>query len=431
MSQTRLKISSDYILKQIFSFVDYDRTLELVKNNKNLQEHLGINIINYKKRSSYQYKITKKILKDFYKDDAEENEEAIKYFITCLIYTIIAIILFIYILVFASLLASKGAFNENNTKDNYNKNYADIIKKINLSLFGVLPYIIICYIFLFWATSNCDKDYGKEKIIKKIILIILGILCLCYEITIIIKLILSYKIKKDKINWFMICDYILIIISFLYLVFTIYIIISYYIHAGNDVAGELVLLTKFRGIKIHEYLLPDYFINFNDYQKRVRLLHDIDSLEIKISKKQKDIISLINKFRKDNNINELIYDKVIGFKDLIFDKSSEPIFYDNKNFFKLPKGKLLIKIPIHEFETRFNDKEKNITNILLNDYLNKIIIIEKDNILFIFLFHINLNTFPNKNNNNIINIELSGRKMFPKPFDETGYDYEDLKYYEG
>ena len=169
MSQTRLKISSDYILKQIFSFVDYDRTLELVKNNKNLQEHLGINIINYKKRSSYQYKITKKILKDFYKDDAEENEEAIKYFITCLIYTIIAIILFIYILVFASLLASKGAFNENNTKDNYNKNYADIIKKINLSLFGVLPYIIICYIFLFWATSNCDKDYGKEKLIKKII----------------------------------------------------------------------------------------------------------------------------------------------------------------------------------------------------------------------------------------------------------------------
>ena len=47
MSQTRLKISSDYILKQIFSFVDYDLTLELVKNNKSLQEHLGINIINY------------------------------------------------------------------------------------------------------------------------------------------------------------------------------------------------------------------------------------------------------------------------------------------------------------------------------------------------------------------------------------------------
>ena len=65
MSQTRLKISSDYILKQIFSFVDYDHILKIVKNNKNLQEHLGINIINYKKRSSYQYKINKKNIERF------------------------------------------------------------------------------------------------------------------------------------------------------------------------------------------------------------------------------------------------------------------------------------------------------------------------------------------------------------------------------
>jgi len=203
--------------------------------------------------------------------------------ITCLIYSIIAIILFIYILVFASLLVSKGSFNEENTKDNYNKDYTDIINKINLSLFGVLPFIIICYIFLLWATSNCQKDYGKEKLIKKIILIILGILCLCYEITIIIKLVLSYKIKKDNINWFMICDYILIIIYFLYLVVTIYIIILYYIRAGDDVVNEdLIILTKFREIKINEYLLPHNFANFNDYQKRVMLLQNIKLFQIKI-----------------------------------------------------------------------------------------------------------------------------------------------------
>ena len=152
MSQSLSNIKSDYILKQIFSFVNYGHILKLVKINKNLQNHLGINIENYKKRSSYQYKITRKILKDFYKDDGEANCLVIRDAIVCLIYTIIAIILFIYILVFASLLVSKGAFNENNTKDNYNKKYADIIKKINLSLFGVLPFIIICYIFLFWAT---------------------------------------------------------------------------------------------------------------------------------------------------------------------------------------------------------------------------------------------------------------------------------------
>ena len=32
-------------------------------------------------------------------------------------------------------------------------------------------------------------------------------------------------------------------------------------------------------------------------------------------------------------------------------------------------------------------RERNITNIILNDYLNKIIIIEKKNILYIFLFN--------------------------------------------
>ena len=345
MSQTLLNVKSDYILKQIFSFMNYHHTLKFVKNNKCLRNHLGINIVNYKQRSSYQYKITKQILKDFYKDDAEENDRVIKDMITCLIYSIIAIILFIYILVFASLLVSKGSFNEENTKDNYNKDYADIINKINLSLFGVLPYIIICYIFLLWATSNCQKDYGKEKLIKKIILIILGILCLCYEITIIIKLVLSYKIKKDNINWFMICDYILIIIYFLYLVVTIYIIILYYIRAGDDVVNEdLIILTKFREIKINEYLLPHNFANFNDYQKRVMLLQNIKLFQIKISEKEKKIMSSINKFRIDNTINELKYDNIIGFKDLIFDKYSEPIFANNKNIFKLSKRKYLKKI---------------------------------------------------------------------------------------
>ena len=63
-------------------------------------------------------------------DDADTDAQVVKYFIIFLIYSIIAIILFIYILVFASLLVSKGSFNEENTKDNYNKDYADIINKI-------------------------------------------------------------------------------------------------------------------------------------------------------------------------------------------------------------------------------------------------------------------------------------------------------------
>ena len=123
-------------------------------------------------------------------------------------------------------------------------------------------YLLLLFVIFFFFGQLLSKDYDKEKLIKKIALVILGLLCLCYEVIIIIKLDLSYKIKKDKITWFMKCDYALIVILFLYLVCTIYIIISYYIYAGYDVAGDLVILTKFRDIKINEYLLPDYFANF-------------------------------------------------------------------------------------------------------------------------------------------------------------------------
>ena len=438
MSQTLLKIKSKYNLKEIFSFVNYECILKIIKNNKSLQEYLGINIINYKKRTSYKYVTRRKILKGCYKDDAEENEEAIKVVITGLVYTIIAIILFIYTLIFASILVSKGAFSENNTRGNYNEDYAKIINKINLSLFGFLPYIIISYILLAWITCNCDKDYGKTKVIKKIVLVLIGILCICYEVIIIIKLNLSYKIKKNEVTWFMICDYVLIIIIFLYLVATIYILISYFIKAGNDVVEKkYVVLTKFRDINIYDYLLPSYFIEFNDYQKRKMLLNDMNLFTIKITKEGENIISLINNFRKNNNFDELVYDKIIKFKDLTIDEFSEPVLYNNENIFKLRNGNYLFKFPLNEFQARLNNREKNIINVILSEFLNKILIVEKNNILFIYLFHSKIKPVLKAPNDNKIYIiiekqsEQSDRIIFPNELNDSGYNYVDEQYYEG
>ena len=41
-------VKSFYFLKIIFSFIDEKQKLELIKYNKSLQEHLNINLINYK-----------------------------------------------------------------------------------------------------------------------------------------------------------------------------------------------------------------------------------------------------------------------------------------------------------------------------------------------------------------------------------------------
>ena len=44
-----LKIKNEYIIKSLFSFIEYNKILKLIKNNKSLQNRLGISIDNYKK----------------------------------------------------------------------------------------------------------------------------------------------------------------------------------------------------------------------------------------------------------------------------------------------------------------------------------------------------------------------------------------------
>ena len=397
MSQILFHIKSQYIIKSIFSILNYDHALKLVKYNKKLQKTFGINNINYKERSSYQYNERKTIIKEYH----HYGYHGSNYLATLFNYIIsgcLAGMLFIYVLIFASILASKGAFNENNTKDNYNKNYSKIIDKINLSLFGFLAYIIISYFIIFtWAMDSCNfrHEYGIIIIIKKIILILLGIIYLSYAVLIIIKLVLSYKIKKSKITWFMRCDYVLLVFMFLYLSYIVFNIFIYFEDTRSykkrcKPKTQIIYvkrLLKFRNIKINAYELPENFIKMEDFEKRKYIINKKNEYNITISEEQAHFINKINALRKENNISELYYDKIIDFKDLIFDIYSEPIIFDYENIFKFSNGDYLLKYSLNDYLKRFNDKDKNIIKILLNNNFNKIyIIIKEDNIAFIFLY---------------------------------------------
>ena len=149
---------------------------------------------------------------------------------------------------------------------------------------------------------------------------------------------------------------------------------------------EKLFLTKFKDIDIYRFHLPKKFKKMKEYKKRKYIMKNKNKYKIMLSESQEYYILQINKYRIENNINELNYDKCIAFKDLILDKYSEPIFFDNKNIFHLSDNNYLLKYPINEFVTRFNDKEKDIVNILLKDHLNKIIIINKNNMIFIHIF---------------------------------------------
>ena len=56
------KISSQYCLINIFSYINYRYIIILIKNNKKLQNKLNINLKNYKMIFNYDY-IEKKIIK--------------------------------------------------------------------------------------------------------------------------------------------------------------------------------------------------------------------------------------------------------------------------------------------------------------------------------------------------------------------------------
>ena len=382
MSEIISKIKSKYILQMIFSHINYNKLLKITKYNKNIQNKLEINFDLFQKWSSYQY--YKKTTFEDTRQCHDGLEDACKYFFS----GICTFIIFIYILIFASLVVAKGAFDEKNTKTNYNKNYSKIIDKINYSLFGFLAYIIISYILIFvWATFDCYTDYGIKKLIKKISIIFLAIIYLFYEVLIIIKLYLSYKIKKDETTWFMLCDYILIILIFLYIIFIVIFISIYFSNAGNSVAKrKKIILTKFRDIEINNFNLPDDFNKWNKTKKKEFILNNKNRYIINITENEKDLVSLINKYRKENNIDELVYDKKIFFDELIIDKYSEHILVKNENIFKLSNTNYLFRYPVGEFAKKFNERNKDIINILLKVSLNKIIIIIKNNIEFINIF---------------------------------------------
>jgi len=122
----------------------------------------------------------------------------------------------------------------------------------------------------------------------------------------------------------------------------------------------------------------------NDYEKRKYIINNKKRYHITLSKEQEHLINKINELRKGNNINKLNYDEIICFKDLIFDIYSEPIILDYENIFKFSNGNYLLKYHLNEFLKRLNDKDKNISNILLNNSFNKIILLLMKMILHSF-----------------------------------------------
>lgn len=376
------QIKNNYILKQLFAYTHYKNILNLLKNSKKLQKRLGINIDNYKNildYPRYEY-IKKKKLKQIFPFHSPAQSILMIYKWHIFLGTILSLP---YSLVYSILLVSLKGFNNNNTIQNYNKSSFNFIKNINACLF-VYDALNLGSIFILNKKFLINfYDYGKLKIIKSLTMIVIIISYILFEGLVVGKLVLSYKIKKNKITWFMIMDYIFLFINFIYIIIYLSIACHFFHYLSKYLRFTIsYTLISFNGIKIKENELPDDFLKL----RQKYILENSNNFEIFISDKQKELINLINDLRERNNINKLIIDENIILTDSILENNTEIIFFEEKNIFKLYNKQYLFIYPIGEFEKKIKNGNKEIINILLKDNLFYIQIYNKYKKEYIFIF---------------------------------------------
>jgi len=375
-------ITSKYCLKTVLSFIKYKYILELVKYNKKLQDELGFNLNNYKKISSYQY-IRRKIIR---KEKYIYNKYEFMQF-KALIF-IITLVPTVYIFAYASILYFEGSFNENYLKEDYDDKSLNIIMNINTSLFFLVGnilislFIITCFIF-----KNYYMDTKPLKRFKIIIFVNIILFYIFYEIIVIYKIYLSYKIKNKTIPWFILYDYILISIMLLYITFMIYITYKYFKFAGTKITiSNHTILKKYKGITINDFELTNNFHKMSKKDKKNLIFKNRTKFQYTHSTRHLHLINLINEYRIKYHLPRLLFNEEERIPDFVINDNSEVMLLGYKNIFKFSKRKYLFKYRINEFEQNLLNKDGNILEIILNEDLNKISVIDIDNFEYILIY---------------------------------------------
>ena len=375
-------ITSKYCLKTVLSFIKYKYILELVKYNKKLQDELGFNLNNYKKISSYQY-IRRKIIR---KEKYIYNKYEFMQF-KALIF-IITLVPTVYIFAYASILYFEGSFNENYLKEDYDDKSLNIIMNINTSLFFLVGIILISlFIITCFTFKNYYMDTKPLKRFKIIIFVNIILFYIFYEIIVIYKIYLSYKIKNKTIPWFILYDYILISIMLLYITFMIYITYKYFKFAGTKITiSNHTILKKYKGITINDFELTNNFHKMSKKDKKNLIFKNRTKFQYTHSTRHLHLINLINEYRIKYHLPRLLFNEEERIPDFVINDNSEVMLLGYKNIFKFSKRKYLFKYRINEFEQNLLNKDGNILEIILNEDLNKICVIDIDNFEYILIY---------------------------------------------
>ena len=367
-----LKISSSFIIKQIFSNLDYTRFISLIKYSKKYQQKLEFNL---KENIHYYKNIGKKEKIGVGSDnwgDGLRLLAAVPLFVPHYLYFIIHYIL---------NLALTIKLN-NNEKSNgfFWRIINGIIKK-----YSILIYIGSFYV-LYHALDYSRSDYIDRKIIYVILLLLIMLFHVCYEFLLIykIKIISSFALNG---KWMIVFDVIYLIANISYTFFT-YKLFEQYMEAKAYPRYEYYnYLLLFKDIKIKKYELPDNLESIEN--KRKYFESKVNDLEIEYSRNDLNLIESINNYQQKNNLNELIIDYKIP--NFIIKESTE-IILSASNIIKISNIKYLFRLNIEDDFEKIKEDE-NIINILLKPFINKINIAQQGKIKYMTVYE----DFDNKN----------------------------------
>ena len=308
-----LNISSSYIIKQTFSFIDYNRFISLIKYNKNYQNILEFNL---KKNVHYNKKIEKKEEVSIGSDEPLNHSFVIYIFVRYYLYFIIHYILNLVITI---------KLNNASKSNEFFWSLIDglIIKKLSV-LMCVLSFHVLCHV-----SFHTTRDYTITKSIYLLLLDLILIFHVSYEILLIYKIKTIYSFALNG-KWIIIFDAIYLIANIYFIYFSIQAGKEYNKCKEYSRYSYYNYLLLFKGINIKEFELPKDFNSIEN--KRKYLEFEANYFEIEYSNDNIDLINSINIFRKTKNLNELIVDYKIPY--FIIKGSTEIILYSS-NIIKL------------------------------------------------------------------------------------------------
>ena len=368
-----LNIHSSYTIKQIFSYIEYNRFISLIKYNKEYQQKLGFYL---KDNIHYNKNIEKKTKIHLATDwgDGLGLMAAIPLFGLHYLYFIIHYIL------------NRAVDIQLNNEGKSNEFFWSIINGVIIK--KLLPLIIyIGSIHVFYHTIDHRRfDYINTKKVYIILLLLIMFIHFCYELLLIkkIRIIFSFALNG---KWIIVFDVIYLLANISFIFWTWKAFIQYKDCKEYSNYEYYNYLTMFKDIKIKNYELPEHFDSIEN--KREYMQSKVSYFEIHYSFFDLDLIEAINNYRKKNNLNELIIDSKIP--NFIIKGSTEIILSPN-NIIKLSNTKYVIKLDKEDYFEKIQEN-KNIINILLKPFLDKISIIQQRDNRYLIVYE----EFDNKN----------------------------------